>query len=65
MKIRDILTDYPILDEEKYRLHFVSIANRVQVEDLPLIIKYIDRFRLPDFTPSQDNKTLWQHCRYR
>lgn len=65
MKIRDILTDYPILDEEKYRLHFVLIADRVQVEDLPLIIKYIDRFRLPNFTPSQENKTLWQLCRYR
>jgi hypothetical protein len=65
MKIRNLLRDYPILEEGKYQIPFIAIAERVQVEDLPLIIKYIDRFRLPNFTPTQENKTLWQVCHYR
>ncbi|WP_440705175.1 hypothetical protein [Cysteiniphilum sp. E12A11] len=65
MKIRNILSDYPNLENGKYQLPFLLIAERVQVEDLPLIIKYIDRFRMPNFTPTQENKTVWELCRYR
>jgi hypothetical protein len=65
MKIRDICRDYPLLEAGKYQLPFIAIAERVQAEDLPIIIKYIDRFRMPNFTLTQENKTLWELCRYR